>query len=92
MSSHKAKRSEVGSKSKRLEFKRLIQIKQLTKQKSKEYHLEKLKELSEKSLGEKAQLQKPSDEQKEWVLFRLSHPETWPKVHENKIGDWKNWK
>jgi hypothetical protein len=33
----------------------------------------------------------PDDFQKEWVLFRLSHSNTWPKVHENKIGDWKHW-
>jgi hypothetical protein len=32
-----------------------------------------------------------SDDQKEWVLFRLSHSNTWPNVHENKIGDSKNW-
>jgi hypothetical protein len=36
-------------------------------------------------------LEEPSDDQKEWVLFRLSHSNTWPKVHENKKGDSKNW-
>jgi hypothetical protein len=37
-------------------------------------------------------LEEPSDKDKEWVLFRLSHSNTWPKMHENKIGDWKHWK
>jgi hypothetical protein len=37
-------------------------------------------------------LEEPSDEDKEWVLFRVLHSNTWPKVHENKIGDWKHWK
>jgi hypothetical protein len=58
----------------------------------KEYHRKKLYELSLKSIGEIPQLDVPTDEQKEWVLFRLSHNNTWPKVHENKIGDFKNWK
>jgi|GEM_PF-2258484 len=35
--------------------------------------------------------EEPSDEDKEWVLLRLSHSNTWPKVHENKIGDSRNW-
>ena len=35
--------------------------------------------------------EEPTEEQKEWVLFRLSHSNTWPKVRENKIGDYKNW-
>jgi hypothetical protein len=37
-------------------------------------------------------LKEPSDEDKEWVLFRLSHPVTWPRVRENNIGDFKNWR
>lgn len=41
--------------------------------------------------NDKILLEVPSDDQKEWVLFRLSHYNTWPKVHENKIGDVKNW-
>jgi hypothetical protein len=57
-----------------------------------EYHLNKLKYLSEKSLGEIPQLDEPTEEQKEWIRFRLSHSNTWPKVRENKIGDWKNWR
>ena len=62
------------------------------KQKIKEYHLKKLYELSLKSIGEIPQLEEPTYEQKEWVLFRLSHNNTWPKIHENKIGDVKNWR
>lgn len=36
-------------------------------------------------------LEEPDDFQKEWVLFRLSHNNTWPKINENNIGDVKNW-
>ena len=61
-------------------------------EKIKKYHRERLYNLSLKSLGQIPQLEEPTDEQKEWVLFRLSHSNTWPKVHENKIGDFKNWK
>ena len=56
------------------------------------YHRKRLYELSLKSIGEIPQLEEPDYEQKQWVLFRLSHGNTWPKVHENKIGDSKNWK
>jgi len=62
----------------------------MTDEETKEYHLKRLKYLSEKSLGEIPRLERPSYEQKKWVLFRLSHNETWPKAHENKIGDSKN--
>jgi len=57
----------------------------------KEYHLKKLLDLSVQSIGQIPQLEEPTDEEKECVLFRLSHSSTWPKVHENKIGDVKNW-
>lgn len=36
--------------------------------------------------------ERPTYEQKCWVLYRLNHPETWPNIQENKIGDWRNWK
>jgi hypothetical protein len=36
--------------------------------------------------------EEPSYEQKQWVLFRLSHSNTWPNVHENKIGNPDNWR
>jgi hypothetical protein len=36
--------------------------------------------------------EEPDDFQNEWVLFRLSLSNTWPNVHENKIGNYKNWK
>jgi len=42
-----------------------------TEQKQKEYHLKRLKELSEESLGQIPQLEEPTLEQKEWVLRRL---------------------
>jgi hypothetical protein len=58
----------------------------------KEYHLKRLKELSEKSLGEIPQLDDPNEEQERWIEFRLSHDNTFPKVQENKIGDHKHWK
>ncbi len=64
---------------------------QITQDNDKEYHLKILQKLSEECLGVIPQLEEPTDEQKEWVLFRLSHYNTWPKVHENKIGDIKNW-
>jgi hypothetical protein len=40
-------------------------------EKTKEYHLKKLYELSLKSLGEIPQLSEPNQEQKEWVLREL---------------------
>ena len=57
---------------------------------SSEYSLKRLLDLSIKSIGEVPHLVEPTDEEKEWVLFRLSHPETWPHVIDNKIGDYKN--
>jgi len=59
---------------------------------TKEFHRNRLYELSVKTIGRVPCLEEPSYEQKQWVLFRLSHSNTWPKVHENKIGDYKNWK
>ena len=61
-------------------------------EKIKNYHREKLYNLSLKTIGNIPQLEEPDYWQKQWVLFRLSHSNTWPKVHENKIGDFKNWK
>ena len=69
-----------------------IQLKVMTEEETKEYHLKKLYQLSLKSIGQLPQLDKPTYDQKVWVLFRLSNPNTWPKVQENKIGDWKNWR
>lgn len=73
---------------------------------TKEDHIKKLLELSKPEGQEelvfypdgrvyrKDQLlaEEPDYYQKRWVLFRLSHSNTWPKVHENKIGDVMNWK
>lgn len=56
-------------------------------EKIKKYHRTKLYELSLKTLGDIPQLNEPSEDQKKWTLFRLSHNNTWSKVHENKIGD-----
>jgi hypothetical protein len=61
----------------------------MTEQETKAYHRKKLWDLSLKSLGQKPQLEEPTDEQKEWVLFRLSHSESWPNLQENKIEDGK---
>jgi len=68
-----------------------MQVKVMTEPELRDYHRKKLYELSIKSLGEIPQIHEPTDEQKEWVLFKLSHSDTWPKVHKNKIGDFKNW-
>jgi hypothetical protein len=70
----------------------VVQTKEKTIREIKEYHLKRLQKLSEDSLGVIPHLEEPTEDQKEWVLFRLSHNNTWPKVHENKIGDFKNWK
>jgi len=53
-----------------------VQVKVMTEQETKEYHLKKLYELSIKSIGEKPQLNEPTDEEIEWVLFRLTHSNT----------------
>lgn len=67
-------------------------VKKRSKEETKERNRKRIQELSEDSLGVIPHYDEPNEEQKEYVLFKLSHPETWPKVHENKIGDWKNWK
>jgi hypothetical protein len=51
-----------------------IQLKLMTRQETKEYHLKRLSALSIISLGEIPQLEEPTDEQKEWVLHRLKQP------------------
>jgi hypothetical protein len=51
-----------------------IQVKQMTKEETKDYHRKKLYDLSLKSLGELAQLDEPTEEQEEWVLHRLKQP------------------
>ena len=74
------------------------------KQKIKEYHLKKLYELSKLERSklvfkvdgsiwkdDKPITEEPSYEQKEWFVFRMTHSNTWPKVRENKTGDYKNW-
>jgi hypothetical protein len=68
-----------------------MQVKVMTEPERRDYHRKKLYELSIKSLGEIPQIHEPTDDQKEWVLSRLSHSNTWP-VHGNKIGDSRNWK
>ena len=35
--------------------------------------------------NDKLLAEEPDYYQKRWVLFRLYHSDTWPKVHENKI-------
>ena len=56
----------------------------MTDTETEQYHLAKLYDLSLKSVGENPQLEEPTDEQKEWALFRLSHDETWPNIQETK--------
>lgn len=63
-----------------------IQVKVLSIQETKEYHLRKLYELSKKSIGKIPQYEEPTYEQKIWVLSKLSHSDLWPNVDENKIG------
>jgi hypothetical protein len=58
---------------------------------AREYNRKKLYELSLKSIGDIPQLDEPNEEQKGWMHFRLTHSSSWPRVHENKIGDYKNW-
>jgi hypothetical protein len=78
---------------------------QLLEDKDKEYHLKRLEELAkieESKLDFKVDgsiwkngkpiAEEPTYEQKKWFNFRFLHHSTWPKVHENKIGDYKNWK
>lgn len=58
----------------------------------KERHLKRLEELSLKTAKKPAQLEEPTEEQEQWIKRRMSRSNTWPKVKENKIGDWKLWK
>jgi hypothetical protein len=51
-----------------------IQIKLLTDRETKEYNLKRLSDLSIKSLREIPQLVEPTNEQKQWVLYRLKQP------------------
>ena len=69
----------------------VVRTKEKTVRDIKEYSLKRLQKLSEQSLGEIPQLEEPDYEQEQWIQFRLTHGNTWPKVHENKIGDYKNW-
>ena len=48
-----------------------MMVKEMTDEETKDYHLKKLKYLSEKSLGEIPQMQEPSYEQKDWILRKL---------------------
>ena len=70
----------------------VVRTKEKTTREIKEYHLKRLQKLSEQSLGEIPQLHEPTYEQEQWIQFRLIHGNTWPKVHENKIGDYRNWR
>jgi hypothetical protein len=72
---------------KELEFP--IMLCKMTDEETKEYHLKRLKELSDKSLGEIPQLDEPTEEQSKWMHFRLSRANRWSNVDENKNGDWK---
>jgi hypothetical protein len=55
-----------------------VEVKAMTEKETKEYHLKKLLDLSLRSVGEISQLEVPTDQQKEWVLYRLKQPtECW---------------
>ena len=55
-----------------------MQLKQMTDEETKEYHLKKLYELSKKSLGQIPQLEDPNEEQKQWVKRKMKAPSwTW---------------
>jgi len=69
-----------------------VRTKQLTDEEITEYHGNRIFELSLKIIGAVPWLYKPTEDQKQWVLFRLRHPNTWPNIRENKIGDRTNWK
>jgi hypothetical protein len=49
----------------------IVRTKELTDQEIKEYYLKRLLELSLKSLGQIPWLDKPTDEQKEWFIYRM---------------------
>ena len=71
MPTHEQRRRRIELESRSLEIQYPMQVKQMTLQEAKEYHLKKLYELSLKSLGEIAQLEEPTSEQKEWALTKL---------------------
>lgn len=51
-------------------------LKVMTDEETKKYHLKKLYKLSLKSIGEKPQLEKPTYDQKEWVIQKMKAPES----------------
>jgi hypothetical protein len=74
MSTHEERPRRIETESRILEIQYPMQVKQMTKEETKDYHRKKLYDLSLKSLGELAQLDEPTEEQKEWVLHRLKQP------------------
>lgn len=64
----------------------------MTNEQINEYHLKRLYGLSLNSQGNNPQLSELNEEQDEWVNSKLKDSNLWPKVHENAIGDWKNWR
>lgn len=78
-----------------------IELRKTTHKETREYHLKKVFELSKPrgdlvfyvdgsiSRNGKIIAEEPTSDQKEWVLSRISHSNTWPKVHKNKIGESK---
>jgi hypothetical protein len=81
-----------------------IMLKVMTDEEKKEYHLKKLLELSKRERAKleyrvdgsiwkdgKPIAEEPNENQSEWLNLRLSR-NTFPKVRENKIGDYKNWR
>jgi hypothetical protein len=60
-----------------------MQIKVMTVEETRQYHLRKLFDLSLKSLGQILQLDEPTYEQKEWVLRRLKDNKGWTRCCSN---------
>jgi hypothetical protein len=69
----------------------VVRTKEKSIQETKHYYIKRLEQLALSHIGDIPQLHEPTYEQEQWIKFRLLHGNTWPKVHENKIGDRKNW-
>jgi len=63
-----------------------IQVRVMTEEETKEYHVKKLYELSIKSLGEIPQLGDPTDEQLQWVNRRMrASAKSWEAYNNNHV-------
>ena len=71
------------SKSQSLAFQFPLRVKVITKEETKELHLKKLYQLSQKSLGEIPQLEEPNGEQQEWLKGGISRASGFREVYDN---------